>query len=250
VDDRVRHPAPRLRSVKRSEVLAREIVEEIVAGGLKPGDVLPAEGLMLDHYDVGRASLREALRLLESQGLLTLKSGPGGGPVVGEVDAANLGRTATLYFRLAGATCGVLAEAMLVLDPWLAELAAERADPKNAAESLGACVAEGDRALGNNGKVWLTAPEFHDTVYRLSGNGVLETVACAIGAIFRSQVLSQVDLTSQQAAFQADHHRVAEAIGAGEPALARQLAHEHMESIIKTASDRAPWLLERVIEWR
>ena len=37
-----------------------------------------------------RASLREALRLLESQGLVTLKSGPGGGPVVGEVDAANL----------------------------------------------------------------------------------------------------------------------------------------------------------------
>src|SRR5262249_29577466 len=162
VDDRARRPASRLRSVKRSEVLAREIVEEIVAGGLAPGAVLPAEGVMLDHYEVGRASLREALRLLESQGLVTLKSGPGGGPVVGEVDAANLGRTATLYFRLAGATCGVLAEAMLVLDPWLAELAAERADPKAAAESLGACVAEGDRALGNNGKAWLTAPEFHD----------------------------------------------------------------------------------------
>jgi DNA-binding FadR family transcriptional regulator len=188
-------------------------VEEIVAGGLEPGDVLPAEGLMLDHYEVGRASLREALRLLEAQGLVTLKSGPGGGPVVGAVDAANLGRTATLYFRLAGATCGVLAEAMLVLDPWLAELAAERADPKTAAEALGACVAEGDRALGNNGKMWLTAPEFHDT-------------------------------------FQADHHRVAEAIGAGEPALARRLAHEHMECIIKTVSDRAPWLLDRVIEWR
>src|SRR5262249_4197161 len=142
VDDRVRHPASRLRSVKRSEVLAREIVEEIVAGGLKPGGVLPAEGLLLDHYQGGPASLRQALRLLDSQGLVPLKSGPGGGPVVGEVDAANLGRTATLYFRLAGATCGVLAEAMLVLDPWLAELAAERADPKNAAESLGACVAE------------------------------------------------------------------------------------------------------------
>jgi DNA-binding FadR family transcriptional regulator len=246
----MRRPAPRLRSVKRSEVLAREIVEEIVAGGLEPGDILPAEGVMLDHYEVGRASLREALRLLESQGLVTLKSGPGGGPVVGEVDAANLGRTASLYFRLAGATCSVLAEAMLVLDPWLAELAAERADPKTAAQALDACVAEGDSALGNNGKVWLAAPEFHDTVYRLSGNGVLETVACAMGAIFRGQVLSQVDLTDRQAAFLADHHGVAEAISAGEPALARQLAYEHMESIIKTVTDRGPWLLDRVIEWR
>jgi DNA-binding FadR family transcriptional regulator len=250
VDDRIRRPAPRLRSVKRSEVLAREIVEEIVAGGLQPGDVLPAEGVMLEHYEVGRASLREALRLLESQGLVTLKSGPGGGPVVGAVDAANLGRTATLYFRLAGATCGVLAEAMLVLDPWLAELAAERAEPRTASEALDACVTEGDSALGNNGKVWLAGPEFHDTVYRLSGNGVLETVACAMGAIFRSQVLSQIDLTDRQPGFQADHHRVAEAISAGEPALARQLAYEHMESIIKTVTDRGPGLLDRVIEWR
>src|ERR1700757_3584335 len=104
IEDRVRRPSSRLRSVKRSEVLAREIVEEIVAGGLEPGDGLPAEGGMLDHYEGGGGSLREALRLLESQGRVTLKSGPGGGPVVGEVDAANLGRTASLYFRLAGAT--------------------------------------------------------------------------------------------------------------------------------------------------
>jgi DNA-binding FadR family transcriptional regulator len=243
-------PSPPRRSVKRSDVIAREIVEEILAGGLQAGDVLPPEGVMLSHYEVGRASLREALRLLESQGLVTLKTGPGGGPVVGEVDAANLGRTATLFFRLAGATCGVLAEAMLLLDPWLAELAASRAQPRAARVSLGTCVAAADQSRDDSAAVWMTAPEFHDAIYRLSGNGVLETLASAVGAIFRSQVLSQVDMSECQPAFLAHHHQLADAISAGEPSVARRLAYDHMESIVNTVSGQSPWLLERVIEWR
>ena len=75
---------------------------------------------MLAHYEVGRP--RRAW-MLEMQGLLMLKPGPGGGPVVGTVEPANLVYTVTLYFRLDEATCRLLAEAMLVLDPWLAELA-------------------------------------------------------------------------------------------------------------------------------
>ncbi len=245
-----RRPSPSLRHVKRSELLAREIVEEIIARGLKPGDVLPPESSMLTHYEVGRASLREALRMLEMQGLVTLKPGPGGGPVVGAVEPANLGRTATLYFRLDGATCGTLAEAMLILDPWLAELAAQRADPAQASAALDQVILAVDQAGGDPDLVWRTAPNFHDEIYMLSGNAVLKTVANSLGAVFRSQVLSQVDLSSVQPRFQADHRRIAAAISAGQTAKARKLAHDHMKLIIATASKQNPALLDRVIEWR
>src|SRR5215471_8390567 len=70
-----RQPNPPLRNVKRSELLAQEIVEEILARDLEPGELLPPEAKMLSHYGVGRASLREALRLLEAQGLVTFKPG-------------------------------------------------------------------------------------------------------------------------------------------------------------------------------
>lgn len=246
----VRRPNPSLRNVKRSELLAREIVEEIVDSSLQPGESLPAEAVMLGHYGVGRASLREALRLLEAQGLVTIRPGPGGGPVIGKVEAANLGRSASLYFRLAGATCGLLAEAMLVLDPWLAELAAQRADRGAAETKLGACMAAADAIQGDDISVRRIAPEFHDTMYNLSGNGVLETVASAVGAIFSNQVLSQVDLTSRQGTFLADHHRIADAISAGQPTKARRLAHEHMQFIVNTVTEQAPGLFDRVIEWR
>ena len=64
-----------------------------MAQGLGSGDRLPLEAAMVEQYGVSRASLREALRLLEVQGLIRLKPGPGGGPVVGAVEAANLART-------------------------------------------------------------------------------------------------------------------------------------------------------------
>ena len=244
-----RSSAPGLRPVKRAELLAREIVEEILNRGLRAGDLMPPESAMLERYQVGRASLREALRILEMQGLVSLKPGPGGGPVVGVVNAANLGRTAALYFRLDGDTRGVLAEAMLVLDPWLAELAAERAEVTEVMDVLGPCLEAADVAGDDSAWIWRTAPEFHDAVYFLSRNGVLKTLASAIGSIFRHQVLSAVDLKSAQPQFLADHHRIAEAISAGNAAIARRLAYEHMEIIIETASSQSPGLFDRVIDW-
>ncbi len=71
------------RNVKRSEVVAHRIAQAIASDGLIHGDRLPPESAMLSQYGVSRASLREALRMLEVQGLLNLRPGPGGGPIVG-----------------------------------------------------------------------------------------------------------------------------------------------------------------------
>src|ERR1700674_1494569 len=90
------------RVVKTSETVAIDLVHDIVVRRLKAGDKLPLEVAMLQEYRVSRASLREALRLLEVQGLISIRPGPGGGPVVGSVDARHLARTASLYFHLGG----------------------------------------------------------------------------------------------------------------------------------------------------
>ncbi|MFC3242810.1 FadR/GntR family transcriptional regulator [Gordonia humi] len=69
------------RQPKASEVTAASIVSDIVRLGLKVGDRLPAEVDMLAQYPVSRETLREALRILEVQGMIALKRGPGGGPL-------------------------------------------------------------------------------------------------------------------------------------------------------------------------
>src|SRR6478736_4725215 len=66
------------RAEKVSEVVARSIVQDIASRELQPGTMLPPESVMLERYRVGRASLREGLRILEIQGLITIKPGPGG----------------------------------------------------------------------------------------------------------------------------------------------------------------------------
>src|SRR5439155_15826548 len=119
---------------KTSERIALEIVHDIVAQGLQAGDHLPLEAAMVEHYGVSRASLREALRLLEVQGLIALKPGPGGGPVVGSVDAPSLARTTTLYFHLGGMTYGELYQTQEMLEPLCAELAARHPDRETVQE--------------------------------------------------------------------------------------------------------------------
>jgi GntR family transcriptional regulator, transcriptional repressor for pyruvate dehydrogenase complex len=79
---------------------------------------------MVEQYAVNRESRREGLRLLEVQGLITLRRGPGGGPVVDRLDPANLGRISTLYYHLAGGTYAELFEAWAIAETILAERAA------------------------------------------------------------------------------------------------------------------------------
>src|SRR3954469_4467399 len=113
-----------MRQLKTSESVARDIVHDIVEQELETGDSLPSEAAMLEQYGVSRESLREALRLLEVQGLISIRRGPGGGPVVGTIAPANLGRVSTLFFYMAGATYRELFEAWIIGEGVLADMAA------------------------------------------------------------------------------------------------------------------------------
>lgn len=237
------------RRLKRSEALARQIVEEVLGDGLEPGDVLPPENDMLKRYDVGRATLREALRLLESQGLVSLKPGPGGGPVMSEVDAGKLGRTSTLFFRVAGATYRELCEAMITLQPWLAGLAANRRDPAAAQNELEAVMAAADAVGPDREGLWRTAPQFHDTLYKLSGNLVLSTFVSALGSLMRDHVLSAVDLSAKRETFLQAHHDLANAVIDGDVRTAEEVARLHVEDVVNCCEEQARWLLDQTIAW-
>src|SRR6185369_12916329 len=105
------------RVLKTAEVVALEIVRSIVEQGLAPGDRLPLETEMLAHYRVSRSSLREALRLLETQGLIAIRPGPGSGTVVGKAAPHNLGRTMTLFFHMSHVTYNDLLDAWTSTEP-------------------------------------------------------------------------------------------------------------------------------------
>lgn len=114
------------RPQKTAMLLAQRIVGDIADRGLRPGTPLLAERDMLEHYGVARGTLREALRFLEIQGVITIKTGPGGGPVVAEPSSRPLASTTALLLQLTGTPFQTVLEARMVLEPVLAAKAAVR----------------------------------------------------------------------------------------------------------------------------
>lgn len=235
------------RGEKVSSIIAREIVRDIAQRKLSPGDMLEAESVMLQRFQVARASLREALRILEVHGLVRMKPGPGGGPVVSEVDSSEFGRMATLFFQVQGIEFSELVEARLILEPLVARLAAERHDPEDD-EELREIVECGFAAKTD--VEWLSASNaFHAKVLSMSGNGLMSLFARALKDIFTERA-SGVYVARRRDRVRRVHADIADAIIAGESEVAEQLMREHMSEYAKTVAKREPQLMKEVVDWR
>src|SRR4051812_32552760 len=124
---------PRSRSLNRrvlkaSEQLVDTLLKDIVADGLKPGDRLPQEPEMVAKYGVARATVREALRILEINGLISLRTGPAGGPTVRSVTPTDFGRAMSLFLQAEKITLEELFRARRLIEPILVRDAAEQQD--------------------------------------------------------------------------------------------------------------------------
>jgi DNA-binding FadR family transcriptional regulator len=232
------------------ELVARDILRQIREGGLAPGSLLPPETQMLAQYNVGRASLREALRILEVSGLITLKSGPGGGPVVGEVSASDYGRMSTLFFQAGAVTYAELMDARLLLEPMLARLAAGVHVPAAAAELL-----EASRLTAGESGDELTyirkSHDFHRLVCDMGGNRILSLLSQALDAVLRDRVVGGMLFPPEdRAAVGEVHASIAQAVADGEADRAEQLMRDHMQRYADYLRRRYPALIDEVVDWR
>lgn len=235
----------RRRTVKTSERIALEIVHDIVAQGLRTGDRLPLEAAMVQQYGVSRASLREALRLLEVQGLIRLKPGPGGGPVVGTVEAANLARTATLYFHLGAATYDELLETQVLLEPMCAQLAATHPERRRAMEPyFEPAPLEPEEAYRQS------TVDFHAAVYELTANPVLQLLTEAVTHIVSDHVVATMDPIELRPAIADEHAVIARAVAAGHADKAHRVMTQHFKTQHDYYRKNWPARLGRLIEWR
>ena len=237
------------RASKTSEIVALEIVRNIETLGLKPGDRLPLEAEMLVQYRVSRSSLREALRLLEVQGLIAIRPGPGSGTVVGRALPGNLARTLTLYLHMSGSTYDQLLNAWIATEPVLAKLAAQNPDRARVRELMTPFVAQPHSH--EHGK-WspMEGIDFHERVARLANNPVLSLVLNSISYISTEQVLTNPDRGELEDQIVHDHSDLAEAIIAGKADKAEQLMAEHIQHIVEDFKSYWPRRVGEKIQWR
>jgi GntR family transcriptional repressor for pyruvate dehydrogenase complex len=238
----------RRRADKVAEHVARQIVRDILAAGLKPGFTLEPEAALIAKYEVGRGSLREALRVLEVMGVIRMKAGPGGGPVIANVTSADFGRSATFYYHVLGITVRELLSARRMLEPLLVRLAAERRDP-DAMERLKE-VADVNRASSSNSTAWLASEfAFHAALIGSTGNALIDLFARSTEEIYADRITSE-NRQDKYDRLDAQHQEIAVAITHGHADKAEKLMRAHLEESISYATKRFPSLLDEVVDWR
>jgi DNA-binding FadR family transcriptional regulator len=237
------------RASKLSETIAKQIVDDIFAQGLKPGAKLPAEREMLERFGISRGTLREALRILEVHGLLIIRSGPRGGPTVAQMTAADFNKACSLHFKAAGITVQQLWEARLGLEPTLARLATEnlndasRADLSSLLESArGASVDELAQYIKLGSAV-------HRTIATASGDPILSLFAQSLGEMTANMESRNVFPPSEHERVHADHIAILQAILAGKAKRAESLVTAHMIDMRDTHMMRYPGLSDNVLPY-
>jgi GntR family transcriptional regulator, transcriptional repressor for pyruvate dehydrogenase complex len=240
------------KTAKRSDLLAQLLVNEIVEQQLPSGHRLPPQAEMITKYGVGRETLREALRILEVHGLISMKTGPDGGARVADVSGADLGRTLSLFMAVKRLTYRELLEARLLLEPNLARLAAERVTPaiRESMDNLVRIAIESPPTLSS-----LDAHlRFHQVVHAAANNGVLDVFVHAIVDLYvshRLAVRSPASGVRDSLRSTRDHQMIAAAISEGDGAAAETLMREHLEGLAESVlngEDR--WMLDQVVQWQ
>lgn len=243
-------PAP-LRQPKASEVVAARIVSDVVAARMSPGDRLRSEAEMLEHYGVSRESLREGLRILEVQGLITLKRGPNGGPIVSAINASYLARTATLYFNLSNASYADVFEVWADLEPSLAAKVARIKDRDLKVAALGRFLDVAVPAdVEDDAWTFSRNNGFHAVLADLADNPVLTLLTQAVSHIVVDHVVESIDPVHDLEHLESDHDAIAQAIIDGRHAKAASLMREHIEGITEQFRAKWPDRLEESIHWR
>ena len=238
----------RTRPRKRSEIIAREIASYIIEKQLPEGAVLPTERDMVDAFGVGRVTLREALRLLETRGVLTVRPGPRGGPIVRRPRPEDLGDALVFILQFSNASFADVIEAREVLEPLITRNAATRITAEQLAaleETVTAILddLESEEAFHENN--W----EFHQIIGEASGNVVLSSSIAALRSIGDGQVIGiQYSPVHRRAVAEA-HQRIVEALRRRSPEDAQQAMESHLAEAANYWRGKYPHFLANPVRW-
>ncbi|WP_132992144.1 FadR/GntR family transcriptional regulator [Gordonia zhaorongruii] len=236
------------RPEKAALIVARGIVQDIERRGLTTGDRLPAERDMLAGYNVGRGTLREALRFLELQNVLSLKPGPGGGPTIEKPDSSALCNAMLLLLQFERAPFANVAETRGGIEPLLARLAAERMSDA-ILDDLEVSVERMAGNLNDLGVFLETNKEFHNSVAWGTENSLFGFLVDAMLDIFDGTVVGvDYDERRRRAVLKA-HRRILDALRLRDGDASEAAMAEHISEYSRYMSSKFPEALARPITW-
>ena len=235
------------RKAKRALTLAHDIVRDIEAGAHVVGDRLAREDEMLARYDVARATLREALRFLELQGVIHLQLGRSGGPVVARPQTGDFANNLSLILQFMEADLRGLLELREAIAPNVAAYAAQRATTGDLS-ALADCLKELERNEASSQFEELNR-RFHDMLGWASGNPLFGLLTSALHMLTREFSLS-LGYSAQERAVQLRFlRRILEAVRKGDAEGARQSMARLVVGSASYLAERSPELVSQKVKW-
>jgi GntR family transcriptional regulator, transcriptional repressor for pyruvate dehydrogenase complex len=240
--------AGRRRAAKASEVLARDLARYVISQNLVEGTKLPTEAQMIQTFGVGRSTVREALRLLETRGLITVRTGANGGPTVRRPRPSDLSQELSLLLHFEGTPLGDVVLTRQVIEPVVARLAAERVTPEFIKE-LELTVSKMKVNAGAQDVFVATNRDFHGAIARASGNVILSIfseslkwIADGVMAGVRYSARRHLDVA-------AAHEEIIEALRAGNGDSAESAMREHLAQTARYWQHKYPELFSGSVTW-
>lgn len=170
------------KSEKVSDNIIAQIRDAILSGKLKPGDRLASEKELIDQFGVSKATMREALRVLEVIGLLEIRKGISGGAFVAEVDMRTTLHAIVNFLHFQTVSVKEITMLRYLIEPSVAQVAAAKRTDKDIEklqQVIGAGIAAGDNEVSKE-------ISFHRYLARMTENTIVTLTIDMIDNLLKS----------------------------------------------------------------
>jgi DNA-binding FadR family transcriptional regulator len=174
-----------VRVPKAAELVSRALRKQIVRGELKEGSSLMSESDMMARYGVSRPTLREAIRILESEGLITVSRGARGGAIVHRPSIDVATRYIGLLLQANGTSLQDIYRVHMLVEPIAARILAEK-HSTTAPNILHKCLIEGQLNFDSDSDYGIATARFRNSLIELADIPPLTLLMGMLNTIFES----------------------------------------------------------------
>lgn len=223
-----RSPRQRVRAPRTADIVAQDLRRQIVRGELTEGDTLPPETSLMEYFGVSRPTLREALRVLESEMLIIVHRGSHGGARVQSPNGDVAARYAGFVLEHRNVDLADVYQARVIIEPPCARIVAAQRTEDDLARIWDA-VREAEAANETDDPVLAVRVqnEFHSLIVELARNETTSVLWGMLRHIIDSVTVSRVEPQATHLGGRS-HRRLAELIEAQDPDAAEQLWRKHL----------------------
>lgn len=210
-------------------VAANRLREMIAAKNMKPGDKFPSESELGTMFGIARSTVREAIKILTAENIVEIHRGKG------TFITANPGRVKDplgLNFTNQKTLLKNLLEARMMIEPQIAYLAAQRAQPENI-QKLSGIMVQMQEANNKNVDYTQYDVEFHTAVAECTQNDVLHRILPIICESIREGYIETVNVEGSFKRAIISHNNIYEAIRKGGAELAKLETEKHLRQTLE-----------------